>query len=79
MAILGIQADPDFGGYTIPTEVGVTAFGIFAGVGGALGQILAGRQLSQVPDDRIPLRRVLLATGIGVLATAGGALLLPSG
>lgn len=78
MAVLGIQPPSNGSGYTVPTEVGVTAFGILAGVGGAVGQILAGRRLSNVTSERIPLRRVLLGTGVGILGTVAGAFFLPT-
>lgn len=78
MAVLGIQPAPTGRGYTIPTEVAVTAFGLLGGVGGAVAQILASRRLSGLAADRVPLRRVIAAAGLGVVGTVAGALLVPS-
>lgn len=77
MAVLGIQPGTGPLGYTIPTEVAATAFGLMAGIGGAAAQLIAGGRLSNVGDDRIRVSRLLIPAGLGIIATAAGALLLP--
>lgn len=47
--------DPDA---DISTEVAVTTYGIALGVGTAIAQLNASRQLSQVEADTVPVRRI---------------------
>jgi len=79
MATLGIRPAAQGFGYTVPTEVAVTAFGLLGGVGGALAQIVASRRLTTLDDDRIRARRVLAGAVVGGVGTVAGALLVPSG
>jgi hypothetical protein len=79
MAILGIQPARTGRGYTMPTEVAVTAFGLLGGVGGALAQILASRRLSTLSTDRISVQRVIAGAALGAVGTVAGALLVPTG
>lgn len=79
MAILGIQRPEPGGTYQVPTEIAVTGFGLLAGVGGALAQIIASRRLSTITGETIPARRLLLATGLGAIGSVAGAFLVPSG
>lgn len=63
----------------IPTEQASVAFGLLAGVGGGLAQVIAGRQLSNVPGDTIPIRSLALPIVLAGGSTALAAYLIPSG
>lgn len=63
----------------ISTEQAVTFFALTAGIGGGLAQILAGRRLSQVPGDTVPLRKLIIPTAVAGLSTAIAPILLPAG
>lgn len=62
----------------IPTEQAAVAFGLLAGVGGGVAQWVAGRRLSGIDQDTIPVENLLIPVVIGGVSTAAAAFLLPS-
>ena len=62
----------------VPTEQAAVAFGLLAGVGGALAQVIAGRRLSEVSNDTIPVRNLAIPVLVGGGSTALAAFLLPT-
>jgi hypothetical protein len=74
---LPIESTP--AGYAVSTEFGTTLFGLIAGVGGAISNLVAGQRLSGLRNDTLPLRTIALPVAISIVASAGSAFLLPSG
>lgn len=79
MALINFPIERTADGLVVPTEFGTTLFGLIAGVGGAVSNLVAGQRLSGVVGDTIPLRTLALPVGISIVASAGAAFLLPSG
>jgi len=71
MARLGIPSE-------ISTEQASVAFGLLAGVGGGLAQLIAGRRLSNVTGETVKTTSLLLPVLVGGLSTAAAAFLLPA-
>lgn len=66
------------GGVELPTEQALTSYSLVSGIGGAAAQIIAGRQLSQVPNETVSLGSIAAPVAISIGATAFSAFLLPS-
>jgi len=79
MAILGLPIMRTPQGLAVSTEFGTTLFGLVAGVGGAIANLVAGQRLSGISGDTISLRSIALPVGISIAASAGAAFLLPGG
>jgi hypothetical protein len=62
----------------ISTEQAAVSFGILAGVGGTLAQLVAGKRLSDTGTDTIPLRNLLIPTIVGGGSTLAAAFLVPT-
>jgi len=61
----------------ISTEQASVAFGLLAGVGGGIAQLIAGRRLSGVDSETIPTANLLIPVVVGGASTAAAAFLLP--
>lgn len=80
MAILEafhLRKDNSMGQWVIPTELAITSFGLLAGVGGGLAQLIASNRLSQLDSRELPIRKLLLPVVLGGGSTALAAFLLP--
>lgn len=77
MAFLGLPVMQTPRGYEVSTEMATTLFGLVAGVGGAIANLVAGGRLSDVTSDTIPLRTLAVPVGISIAASAGAAFLIP--
>lgn len=62
----------------IPTEQASVAFGLLAGIGGGIAQLIAGRRLSNLDTDTISVGQLALPVLLGGGSTALAAFLLPS-
>jgi hypothetical protein len=79
MAVLGFLQTAPSGEYVVSNELAATAFGLLAGVGGGLAQLIAGQRLSKRNDGTIPLRTLAVPVGLSIAGTIAGAVLVPSG
>lgn len=80
MAILEafhLRKSSSMGQWVIPTELAITSFGLLAGVGGGLAQLIASNRLSQLDSREMPIRKLILPVVLGGGSTALAAFLLP--
>lgn len=77
MAVLGLVQLNASGEPTVTTETAVTAFGLLAGVGGGIQQLLASRKLGSLRSGRIGLSQLLVPVGVSFLGSVLGAFFLP--
>lgn len=76
-SLVGLEPNPDGSGYVVPTELATVSFGLLAGIGGGLAQLIASRRLSGVSNRHIKLSSLALPVILGGGSTALAAYLLP--